>query len=279
MNSRDVFEANFKSAEMLLRVYRLLESDEGPQTGHAVLKQYRDMIQCTPNEELILLLNALFIGIVREGADMRPAHFRKESLDLLLRQAVVAACSALDVFLPHLLETYLPEVIRIRQRNFLPLGDKIVGTLFENFRLKLDSVWPLAEEPSMDARWDLISTRVLEYCRADRKTFSNENGVHQVMALLGIEKPWERIAERAGEKESTLRMRLGKAVSRRNDIIHRADRLASSGPDAPISSIEFSWTKNHIDTVNNVALACFELVRTRMRDLKAEAPEAGEDVA
>ena len=269
MNSRDVFEAQFKSAEMLLRVYRLLESDEGPQTGHAVLKQYRDMIQCTPNEELILLLNALFVGIVREGADMRPAHFRKESLDLLLRQAVVAACSALDVFLPHLLEMHLADVVRIRQRNFLPPNDKVVGDLFRDFHLKLDEIWPFAEEPDPDVRWDIIAKRVLDHCRT--KTFSNEQGIHQVVAILGVEKPWERIAERAGEKEAAVKDRLNKVVNRRNDIIHRADR-PKKDPNGPITPIEFDWAQNHVDSVNFIAQACYELVRGRMRALRAEAP-------
>jgi len=268
MNSRDVFEAQFKSAEMLLRVYRLLESEEGPQSSHALLGQYRDMVQCTPNEELILLLNELFVGIVRERSSMRLVDFRKDSLALLLRQAVVAACSALDVFLPHLLETYLADVVRIRQRNFLPPGDNAVRDLFRDFRLGLDEVWPLAEEQDMQSRWDLIAKRVLDHCRG--KVFSNDSGVHQVVALLGMEKPWEHIAKHAGEKEATLKERLKTVVTRRNDIVHRADRTRTD-PSGPITQIEFAWTQNHVQAINVIALACYDLVRTRIQDLKAEA--------
>src|SRR5215468_8052341 len=149
MNSRDVFEAHYRSADVLLRVYRLLESEQGPVTTHRMIPTIRTMIASAEDEEIILLLNELFIGIVRDRADLKPSFFRRDTLDLLLRQAVVAACSALDVYMPHLLNAHLPDVILIRQRNFLPNTGEM-RNFFIDFRLKLDDIWPFAEESTIE---------------------------------------------------------------------------------------------------------------------------------
>jgi hypothetical protein len=227
----------------------------------------RKVIASADDEEIILLLNELFIGVVRDRADLRPSFFRRDTLDLLLRQSVVAACSALDVFVPHLLQSHLPDVIQVRQRNFLP-GDGDVKQLFSDFRLKLEDIWPLAEEGSAEERWNMITRRILDHCSA--QTLSNDSGITATMALLAVEKPWSRIAERAGEPETALRDKLKRIVSRRNDIVHRADR-AKTAPDGPAQAIDFVWTQNHVGAVKTIALACYDLVRERVRDLRANS--------
>lgn len=263
MTPRDVFEAHYRSADVLLRVYRLLESDEGPTRDDHMIPRLRELLRCRDDEEVILLMNQLFMGVVRERAEMTLNFFRKDNLDLLLRQAVVAACSALDVFLPTLLDTYLPTVIQIRQRNFVPL-DNETKTFFNNFRMKLEDIWPLAEEPSMEGRWGLIARRVLDYCKGE--TLSNERGITATMTLLGVEKPWEKIAAQAGEKEQSLRDRIKRVVARRNDIVHRADRSITD-PLGNASPIDNVWTQNHVGAINTVALACFALARERVKEL------------
>src|SRR6266511_1605371 len=106
------FEHHFRSAETLLKVYRLLDSQDGPQTQHEIMQNVRDLLMARQDEELILLVNELFFGVVRESADMRPAAFRTDSLRMLLRQSVVAACTALAVYFPALLRTHLAQVIQ-----------------------------------------------------------------------------------------------------------------------------------------------------------------------
>jgi len=138
--------------------------------------------------------------------------------------------------------------------------------MFRDFRLSLDEVWPLAEEASLDGRWDMISRRILDHCQ--KKTLSNDTAIAAVLALLGVEKPWEKIAERAGEPEAALRERFRRAVTRRNDIIHRADRPARD-PQGEITPIDVVWTQNHVGAINTVAQACYELARVRGLELAA----------
>lgn len=274
MTPRDIFEAHYRSGDVLLRVYRLLESEEGPKRDDVVLPKLRRLMSFSEDEEVILLMNQLFMGVVRERAEMTLSFFRKENLDLLLRQSVVAACSALDVFLPTLLEHYLPTVVQIRQRNFVPFdGDS--KAFFGKFSLRLEDIWPLAEEPSADGRWAIIARRVLDYYKGE--TTSNERGIGVTMSLLGVDKPWERIATQAGEREQMLREKIRTVVNRRNSIIHRADRPISDLHGQP-SPIDYVWTQNHVGAIKTVALACYELARERVRELSAEAPAPEEAV-
>jgi hypothetical protein len=265
MNSRDVFETHFRSADVLLRVYRLLESEHGPLQEHALLPQLRSLITCAPDEDVILLLNELFVGVVRERAELKAKFFRKDNLDLLLRQSVVTACSALDVFVPNLLQSFLPDVVRIRQRNFLP-NDGEVKVLLGDFRLKLDEVWPLAEALTDVERWDFLTMRVLKHL--EDKTLSNDAGVSAALALLAVEKPWGKIAARAGDREQDLRDKLKRIVARRNDIVHRADR-ARTDPTGDAQPIDYVWAQNHVGAVQTIALACYDLARERVEELRA----------
>jgi hypothetical protein len=267
MNSRAVFEEHFRSADVLLRVYRLLEAEGGAKNDHAWLPQIRVMLTSTADEEILVLLNELFMGVVRERADMRSAFFRQDNLAMLLRQAVVATCSALDVFVPHLLRSYLPDVVLIRQRNFMP-NDGEVRNLMKEFRLSLDDVWPFVEEADSTRRWELVAGKILDYM--GDKALSNEAGISSSLKLLSIEEPWKRIAERIGDKEEHLRSKIRRIVSRRNDIVHRADRERTD-PNGLIKSIDYAWTKSHLDAVEAVALASYALVVEKVDELKQSA--------
>src|SRR5215216_3432047 len=114
-----VFESHFKAAQVMLKVYRLLDSEVSRSDKDSFIPKLREMMSCETDEPLVLLLNDLFLGAVRERADLSPSFFGRPNLSLLLRQAVVSSCTAMDVFFPALLEMHLPTVIQVRQRNFL----------------------------------------------------------------------------------------------------------------------------------------------------------------
>lgn len=270
MNPRDVFEEHYRTTEALLTVYRLLEQDEGPWTEHTLLNSTRALLDCGEHEALILLQNTFFVGIVRERARMQIGDFNRERLDLLLRQAVTAACTALDVFVPYLLETYLPTVTRVRQRNVIPTSP-LARNFFKDFRLGLSDVWPIAEAEESAQRWDLIAQRMLTYCRD--KTLSNTAGIAVTLELLGVEEPWPTLERRAGAGAGhSLEERIKLVIARRNDITHRADR-PSRDPQGPVTPISLGWTDNHVGAIKTVALEAFDLVRDSLRQMGTQAQE------
>jgi hypothetical protein len=88
----------------------------------------------------------------------------------------------------------------------------------------------------------------------------------KVLEILGVERPWTRIAQEVGLSENSLRQQIQNVVARRNDIIHRGDRPTGS-PDSDPQSIDYPWTHSHIQAIRNVVLASDELVEQQIAAL------------
>jgi hypothetical protein len=248
MRPLTIFDSHFRAARTLLTVYRLLEADESRPDAAGVTDALRGAAQCEADESVIVLLNDMFLGLVRERAEVPPFFFKQANLSLLLRQAVVSSCTALDVFFPALLNEHLASVVEIRRRNFLPKAGE-VRKLFEGFRLKLEDLPALLEEEAPSERWAILTRRVLDHLRD--KVLSNVEAISAVMLLLGIDDPWKQIAGRAGVAEQSLSNQIRTLVKRRNDIVHRGDRPVTD-PTGPAQAIDLAWTSSHVNAVQAV---------------------------
>jgi hypothetical protein len=87
---------------------------------------------------------------------------------------------------------------------------------------------------------------------------------------LGIENPWQRIAERLGRGEEELKKTVDDTINRRNDIVHRADREKKQS-DGPPQEIGYAWTRQAVDTMRVVCFCLDELVAARLTDLRDKA--------
>lgn len=254
---RTMFESYFRSADVLLKVYRLLETGEG-RSPSAVVDQVRVLLAVQQDEALVWLLNDVFVGFVRERAQLSSGFFRHQNMALLLRQAVVAACTAMDIYFPELLRRYLPTMIQIKQRNFVPTA-RDVADFFRDFRLSLDEHLRIVEDPQH--AHDELGRLLLRH--VDKRGLANVSGISVTLKLLDFEDPWREISQHLGRRQNELQTQIEELVSRRNDIIHRGDRAAGSTTSTP-NDILYSWTSTRLDAAKNVVLACDEMVRLRM---------------
>lgn len=260
LSPRTLFDSYFRSAEVLLKVYRLLETDEF--AGRAPLfAQVREALDTDPEEQLFYLLNDYFLGVVRERAQLPNGFFRQQNMALLLRQSVVAACTALDVYMPALLRKHLPTIIQVKQRNFMP-GGREVQTFMQNVRLTVDDHLRLIENP--ETHYDLLGQFILG--KLDKASMSNVTGITVIMNLLDFDDPWATLAARLERKQNDLRTAIDSIVSRRNDIVHRGDRDPRSDGDT-LRPIDYAWTSLHVTTVQAVVHACDALVTRHLREL------------
>src|SRR5712671_2771913 len=113
LSPRQAFEDNMRPAELLLRVFRLLENDALQTTGEMV-SSLRKVVGCGDDEELLLLYNEVFLGLIRERAQIPASALKRSALDNLLRQAIVVASTALETYLPSLLRANLPAIIEAK---------------------------------------------------------------------------------------------------------------------------------------------------------------------
>ena len=261
-NPRQVFEENIRPAELLLRVYRLLECDTIHTEGDMVAA-LRSLVQAAPDEDLMLVYNAIFLGLVRENAPMRRADLKRSALDNLLRQAVVAACTGLDTFLPALLRANLPTVLEGRGRAFIP-NDRQLIEGFKGLTFDFGEVLRILVEPDATL---FIANKLERF--VSFSYLSSTRGVRTVGLLLALDNPWELIATKLGRKSGDLETIIKRSADRRNDIVHRADR-SQDDPTGAVQNIGLAWAEQAVDTVKHVCLALDELVTVRMAELRAE---------
>src|SRR5438132_5683938 len=135
LSPRQIFEDNIRPADLLLKVFRLLDHD-ALNTEADLQRALRDLVKADEDEGLMVIYNEIFLGLIRERAEIPPPSIKRSALCNLLRQAVVTACTALETYLPALLRSQLPEVIKLRGRDFVP-KDKEIAEQFKNLNFSL----------------------------------------------------------------------------------------------------------------------------------------------
>ena len=262
---RQTFEDNIHPAELLLRLYRLLDTQDQILTNGEMVTAMRAVVKASNTEDLMLIYNELFLGLVRERAQMPASTLRRATLAHLLRQSVVVACTALETFLPALLRTNLPIVIRAVGRDFIPVNDTGVVEYFKELTFSLDETMRLISDPNAP---DYISNRILGL--TNFKYLSSRKGVHVTGKILGLAKPWDQIIAHLSldlEKKELMDS-MERTVLRRNDIVHRADR-SQEDPGGEPQEITYAWAKQSVDTIQHVCLALDELVAERIKEYVA----------
>lgn len=267
LSPRQTFEDNMRPAHLLVRVYRLLDSNDGITSDGDMVTKLRPVVQAAADEELLLIYNELFLGLVRERADIKRSHLLKRSLGHLLRQAVVASCTALETYLPAALQTHLPTVIKARGRAFIPQQDKMVKNYFETMTFNLQDVLRLMEHHNAP---EFVAEKIVGF--SGFNYMGTDRGVHVCGALLGIENPWKDIATRLGREEEDLKKTLRETVRRRNDIVHRADR-SQSDPGGDIQDVSLETTEQSVDSIKHVITSLDALIDNKMREFQASVTE------
>jgi hypothetical protein len=267
LSPRQAFEDNIRPAELLLRVYRLLENDS-IETGGEMVAALRGVLGCDANEELMLLYNEIFLGLIRERAQIPASALKRSALDNLLRQAIVVASTALETYLPSLLRANLPLVIEAKGRDFIAL-DEDLSDYFKELTFDLSDTMRVLAEPKAAPLF--IANKILGL--TNFKYLSSRKGIHAVGVLLSVEKPWQGIADKLQRDRKDLMNTIEETARRRNDIVHRADRQQVD-PGGEAQMISYAWAKQAVDTIMHVCLALDELVAARMTELKnLNAPE------
>lgn len=267
VKARQTLDDNMRSAILLLRVYRLLDSNDDIRYDGEIVDALRKITSAADDEELMLIYNELFLGLVRERAQVPRSTLRQSTLFHLLRQSVVASCTALETYLSALLRENLPVIIRVRGRDFMPSQNKSIKGFFNNLQFSIDTTLRLIADENAE---EFISDSMIKF--AGRNYLSGSRGIEVTGSLLGVEDPQRQIADHLNREQDELMSTLDSTVRRRNDIVHRADR-AQSDPDGAAQEIGYAWTQHAVDTVQHVCLALDELVAARMAEILALAGE------
>ncbi len=267
---RQIFEDNIRPADLLLRVYRLLDTDDKLLTRGDMVDALRKVVSTDNKEDLMLIYNEVFLGLVREKAQIAPSTMKRTSLAHLLRQAVVASCTGLDTYLPAVLGSNLPVVIQAKGRGFIPVSDGDIMGFFKELNFSLDDTLRLIGETQRTGSdayaANFISTKILNLTKF--KYLSTSKGIQVVGKLLGLESPWDLISTHLSREKKELKTTLDDTVERRNDIVHRADR-DKDNPLAEPQEITYAWARHAVDTIQHICLALDELIVSQVKEFEA----------
>ena len=263
LSPRQIFEDNVRPADLLLKVFRLLDHD-ALNTEAELHRSLRDLVKADKDEALTVIYNEIFLGMIRERADITPASIKRSALCNLLRQAVVTATTAMETYLPILLREHLPEVIQLRGRDFVPKKDEEIKNQFKVLTFALDEAVRLLADPDpLYIANKMISSLNFSY-------LSGKRGIHVTGALLALDDPWNKIAAQLGRDEDEIKKTLDATVKRRNDIVHRADH-SQDDPSGAAQEIGYPWAKQAVETIRVVCLALDNLVTARLTELNEQA--------
>jgi hypothetical protein len=265
ISPRQAFEDNMRPAELLLRVYRLLDC-EALQSEGDLIKSLREIVGASHDEGLMLIYNEIFVGLIRERAQIPPTALKRSALSNLLRQAVVAACTALDTYLPSLLRVNLPTIIEIKGRDFFPQRQDL-QEYFQELTFDLAETLRLLSDPNAPL---FIANKILGL--TNFKYLSSKKGIYTVGTLLGLEETWVQVSDKLQRDKRDLMNTIEVTTRRRNDIVHRADR-PQSDPSGDIQEISYAWAMQAVDTIKHVCIALDELVAQGMSELRSGAPD------
>ncbi len=272
MTPKEVFQDSFRIAELLLHLYRLLEN-EGLVTEGETVTSLRVLLKAQADEQLQLLLNSVFLGCIREEAGVPTATLKPQSLSNLLRQAVVSGCTAYETYLSSLLAEHIFTVIELKQHEFFP-NDAEVTKYFEGLSFSIGEAFRLL---SQEERAVFLGTKIVTFVQ--KKNLGSVAGLKTVGLLLGLDEPWNQVAQRLNRETKEVRRLVNDCIERRNSIVHKADRkLEEKGMEK--QPIGYAWTRQAVDTIGHVCLALDELTVERMRqcqeiiEMRKEVPHA-----
>jgi hypothetical protein len=178
--------------------------------------RYRDELECIDSTDVFL--------VFRPGSAIEPGDL----LDLraLLRQAVVAACAAL--------ETYLGDKVMERVGPLLHESDSLTPRLKE-IPLNLGQ-WVLIETTYQRHGAGLRNQIVGPYVREKASTASSSVG--QLLSMIGIDGWAAKVDSKRGVARGATLEFLDRITQRRNKIAHEADRQGRGRADLTPAEVE-----------------------------------------
>jgi hypothetical protein len=262
MTPKQVFEDSFRMAELLIHVYRLLEND-GLKTEGDLVTAFRGLLASEKDEQIQVIVNTVFLGCIRESANVPGAQLKPQSLQNLLRQAVVSGCTAYETYLSTLLAEHILTVIEVRQQDFFPTDQEVVK-YFDGLTLGINESFRLLDQAD---RAVFLRNKIVTFVQ--KKNLGSVAGLKTVGLLLNVNDPWNSLAAHLHKERKDLTKTVSDAIERRNAIVHKADRNLEAGT-LEKQPIAFAWTQQAVDTIKHVCLGFDELVTARMAQHRAE---------
>jgi hypothetical protein len=265
MQALTLFNQNFAVAESLIQLYQLFHGMKK--------KDLRDDLRlaiCTfwgapENTSLQHVCNDRVLVLARAANPIPESLTIEGSLDFLLRETIVVACTALEAFFWDSLRENVLIIVQARRSG----ADETI----KNLQFTLGDYISLQQYDDPDYRLKQIILKNFE-----RGALYDSNSIERITRTLTIKNFWEQIEKLTGEKTSNLRRLIDELIYRRNQIAHRADR-PEDGENADalgLRPITLAWTNLRIQSAKTLVTASAEIIVRTIKRLEEEIQLAKE---
>lgn len=224
--ARQAFDDNITDAEALVQLARSLvnrrayrmRSEKRTKLGEAlgIPRKYHDQLDCIESEDLF--------AVFTPGSNIDRSSFNEQALRPLLRQAVVAACAAVETFVAD----------RVMERFSTALNSDAPPDRLLKLPMTLGD-WLDIEE--YDRRgWGLRRVVELEVRRRYASASPSQIGV--AFSLVGAKDLWKRVDTHREVGKGASAAALEFIYERRNMIAHAGDRKGNGRATITVDEVE-----------------------------------------
>ena len=251
MNARELALQNFTIANHLLDLHQLFSGlspfDPGKDFELAVCSKMNTshdaVFHHTKNERVLCCVKATL--------PLPSCLLADQGMNFLLRQAILVAAAALEAFFWDVLRENTLTVIQAKGRK--------TDESLRNITLTLDDYLSLEEYQDKDERLRQIILK-----RFERGTLYELDKITEIAQILGVRDLWDNVSKQTSTSVAEIRTKLQNLITRRNLIVHRADRPEEPAqPDEVdrhgLRKITYAWANTHVNFAKSFVTASSEI--------------------
>lgn len=249
MKPLTAFTHNIQAAEEMVRLYELLAGKNVRKIRRERAISLRKVLRWRKVEQIDRSENQYLYIVIREAASVSRTYFDSKELEFLLRQAVVAACSAMDCYFFE----------KIEEKIWTVFSKKEAKSPAELLRVPITMADYLEAQKYKRKGWAL-KPAMLSSVRFG--SFQSPDSIKEKLQLLGVKDFWPQVARELGMRPGDLRERVKKFVDRRNKIVHKGDR-----PGNKHQPIDLRWVKSRTQLLDRVVNTADQVIDRQVASL------------
>jgi hypothetical protein len=224
--ARQAFDDNLADAEALVSVVRILQNRRVRRMRRELRERLGSALGVPRKhwEELDCIESPDLFAIFKPGSDVDRDSLSDERLRPLLRQALVAACAAI--------ETFVGDRVMERLREALDRDERPTRLLALPMTV---GDWLRIDETYERRRWGLREVVEIEVRRMASPAPSQ---IGIVLGVIGERELWKRVDKARGTGRGRSEKQLETIYERRNQIAHQGDRSGRGRASITVAEVE-----------------------------------------
>jgi hypothetical protein len=224
--ARQAFEDNLADAEALVSVVKVLQNRRVRRMRRELRERLGSALGIPRKHwgELDCIESADLFAIFKPGSGVDRDSLGDDQLRPLLRQALVAACAAI--------ETFVGDRVMERLRETLDRDDRPTRLLALPMTV---GDWLRIDETYERRRWGLREVVEIEVRRMASPAPSQ---IGMVFGVIGERELWKRVDKARGTSRGRSAEQLSRIYERRNRIAHQGDRSGRGRASITVAEVE-----------------------------------------